>query len=77
MLKRLQTERVESWSAEMNAELLSRAKVQDIKREVNLVRLAAAAKSARPSGRRNTPDTELRTVPAMPLRLLRALRLAS
>ncbi len=61
----------------MDAELLSRAKVQDIEREMNRIRLAAAAVGAKPDRRRATPDPRPRAVPAVPLRLLRALRLAS
>lgn len=51
--------------------------MQDIEREINRIRLAAAAKSARPDHRRAAPGPKPRAVPAMPLRLLRALRLAS
>lgn len=61
----------------MDAELLSRAKLQDIEREIGRIRLAAAAESAKPHRRRAAPDPKPRVVPAMPLRLLRALRLAS
>ncbi len=61
----------------MDAELLSRAKVQDIEREVNRMRLAAAAEGAKPDRRRSAPRPKPRAVPAMPLRLLRVLRLAS
>jgi hypothetical protein len=73
----MQKERVNPWRAEMDAELLRRAKMQDIEREINRIRLAAAAKSARPDHRRAAPGPKPCAVPAMPLRLLRALRLAS
>ena len=60
----------------MDTELLSRARIQDIEREVSRIRLAAAAERAKPHHRRAASDGKPRTVPAMPLRLLRALRQA-
>jgi len=60
----------------MDAELLSRARIRDIEREMSRIRLAAAAVSAE-SERRPAASADTRAaVPAMPLRLLRALRLA-
>jgi hypothetical protein len=59
----------------MDAELLSRARIQDIEREISRIRLAAAAEGARPRHRSAAPDGKSRgSGPAMPLRVLRALR---
>jgi len=60
----------------MDLEYISRAKTQDMEREIALIQLASAAKRAEPH-RRAAARPEQRAVPAMPLRLLRALRLAS
>jgi len=60
----------------MDAELLSRARIQDIEREISRIRLAAAAESEKLQHREAAPDAKPRTVPGMPLRLLRALRQA-
>jgi hypothetical protein len=58
----------------MDAELLSRGRTQDIEREISRIRLAAAAESARSEHRGAASDGKPRAVPAMPLRILRALR---
>lgn len=60
----------------MDAELLSRARIQDIEREISRIRLAAAARSEKSQPRRAASDGEPRAVPAMPLRVMRALRQA-
>ncbi len=61
----------------MDTELLSRAKTQDIEREMSRIRLAAAAERAGAPPRRAAPKPRSRMVSAMPRRLLRALREAS
>jgi hypothetical protein len=58
----------------MDTELLSRARTQDIEREISRIRLAAAAESARSQHRRAASNGKPRGVPGMPLRVLRALR---
>ncbi len=60
----------------MDAELLSRARIQEIEREMSRIRLAAAG-SAKPQHRRVASEGKPRASPAMPLRLLRALRQAA
>ena len=60
----------------MDAELLSRARIRDIEREMSRIRLAAAVSAE--SERRPAASADRRgAVPAMPLRRLRALRLAA
>ncbi len=61
----------------MDAELLSRARIQDVEREISRMRLAAVAERAKPRRRRAAPGGKPRSVPAMPLRLLRARRQAA
>jgi hypothetical protein len=59
----------------MDAELLGRARIRDIEREISRIRLAASVSAE--SERRPAASADRRAaVPAMPLRLLRALRLA-
>ncbi len=58
----------------MDAELLSRASIQGIEREISRIRLAAAAESAKSQHRRAASDGKPRAVTAIPLRLLRTLR---
>lgn len=58
----------------MDVELLSRARIQEIEREISHIRLAAAAESAKPERHRADPDGE--PCASMPLRVLRALRQA-
>ncbi len=58
----------------MDTDLLSRTKRIETEREVAQLRLVAAARSASKEG--PTAPTQ-RAVPSIPLRLLRALRLAS
>jgi hypothetical protein len=60
----------------MDAELLSRARIQDIEREISRIRLAGAAKGADLQHRRAALDDKARAAPAVPLRVLRALRQA-
>jgi hypothetical protein len=60
----------------MDAELLSRTKIRDIEREISRIRLAAAM-TAESHRRRAAPGREPKAARAVPLRLLRALRLAS
>ncbi len=60
----------------MDAELLSRARIQDIEREMSRVRLAAAADRAKSQHRRAAPDRKAQAVLATPLRVLLALRQA-
>ncbi len=61
----------------MDTELLGRAKIQDIEREMRRIRLVNLAVKAGSTGNRPAPVSKLRAAPAMPLRLLRALRPAS
>lgn len=59
----------------MDAELLSRARIQDIEREISRIHLAAAAESTKSEHRPAAPDGKSQGAgPAMPLRVLRALR---
>ena len=58
----------------MDTELLARAKTQDIEREIARIHLA---KRAEASCGRAAPKPKVWTAPAIPLRLLRALRPAS
>lgn len=55
----------------MDAELLSRARIQEIEREISRIRLAAAAEGGRWQHRRTALEGRPRVVPAMPLRALR------
>jgi hypothetical protein len=55
----------------MDAELLSRAKIQDFEREVRRIRMAAAATGSRRGSRPAPREPETRTVTVLPLRLLR------
>ncbi|MBI2912430.1 MAG: hypothetical protein HYY03_00740 [Chloroflexi bacterium] len=59
----------------MDTELLSRAKRAEIEREVAHLRLVAAARSVSTDRRAAAPAQ--RAVPSIPVRLLRALRMAS
>ncbi len=61
----------------MDTESLSRAKVQDIEREMRRYRLASLAEKAASPRQRPAPVSKRRAAPALPLRLLRALRPAS
>ena len=61
----------------MDAELLSRARRAEMEREAAYARLVAAAKSASQERRARGPTPAQRAVPPIPVRLLRALRLAS
>ncbi|MFB3052404.1 MAG: hypothetical protein ACE1ZT_00875 [Dehalococcoidia bacterium] len=54
----------------MDIDYISRAKIQEVEREIAQIQLASAAKRAT-SRRRAAVRPEQRTVPAMPLRLLR------
>ncbi len=54
----------------MDIDYISRAKIQEVEREIAQIQLASAAKRAT-SPRRAAVRPEHRTVPAMPLRLLR------
>ena len=54
----------------MDMEYISRAKTQEVEREIAQIQLASAAKRAEPR-RRAAASPERRTVSAMPLRLLR------
>ncbi len=58
----------------MIGEYLSRAKVREVEREIAQIQLASAAKRAQ---HRAGAVPKPRTVSAMPLRLLRALRPAA
>ncbi len=58
----------------MDVEYLWRAKMQEVEREIAHIRLA---EKASPQHRRSTRGPKRRTTPAIPLRLLRALRPAS
>ena len=62
----------------MDAQLLSRANTQEVEREMRSIRLAAAARPA-PDRRPADPDTDARprTIPAVPICVLRVLHLAS
>jgi hypothetical protein len=60
----------------MDVELLSRAKIRDIEREISRIRLSEAARRVASNGRRGVPGPEPRAVRAVPLRLLQALRAA-
>ncbi len=57
----------------MDIDYISRAKTQELEREIAEIQLASAAKRAEPH-RRAAARPEQRTVSSMPWRLLRALR---
>ncbi len=57
----------------MDAELLSRARIQDIEREMSRIHLAAAA-GGKLQHRRAVSEGKPRAVPAVPRRVLRAVR---
>lgn len=59
----------------MDAELLSRARIEDIEREISRIHLAAAA-GGKLQHRRVVSDGKPRATPAVPRRVLRALRQA-
>jgi hypothetical protein len=61
----------------MEIELQSRAKIRDIERETAHLRLIAAAGRAGQRRSRAASESKLRSMRAMPLRLLRALPRAS
>ena len=62
----------------MDAELLTLTKRAEIEREIASIRLtAAAAKANSRHDSQASPQPEPQAVPPIPLRLLRALRLAS
>lgn len=58
----------------MDVEYLGRAKMQEVEREIAHIRLVQRATSQH---RRAASAPKRRTIPAIPLRLLRALRPAS
>lgn len=61
----------------MYREFLYHSKIEDIEREVRRIRLVSLAEKAGSPRRRPAPEPKPRTAPALPLRLLRALRPAS
>ena len=61
----------------MDIELLSRARIHDIEREMRRIQQVSLAEKAGSPRHRPAPEPKLRTAPALPLRLLRALRPAS
>ena len=56
--------------------LAAARKIQEIEREISRIRLAAAAGSGKSQHRRTASDRKPRAVPAVSLRVLRALRQA-
>ena len=62
---------------EMYTEFLNHSKTQEIEREVRRIRLVGLAEKAGSPRYHPAPEPKPRAAPALPLRLLRALRPAS
>lgn len=71
------TEGIQFWEGEMYTELLNHSKTQEIEREMSRIRLVSLAEKAASPRHRPSAAPKRRAAPALPLRLLRALRPAS